>query len=130
MTLQVLFEQLVFPLISILSLFLIFFIGIKINEAKKKTDNETIKRYWDMLEDTITSCVISTTQTYVDSLKKEGKFDAEAQKIALQKTYDAIMSILTEDAKEYLSTVIGDLQSYVLNKIESNVAQTKSYLSF
>ena len=37
---------------------------------------------------------------------------------------------LTEDAKEYLSTVNGDIQSYVLNKKESNVAQTKSYLSF
>lgn len=128
--LATLYEYIFFPLIALGTLALVWFIGIKINEAKKKTDNETIKRYWDMLEDTITSCVISTTQTYVDSLKKEGKFDAEAQKIALQKTYDAIMGILTEDAKEYLSTVIGDLQSYVLNKIESNVAQTKSYLSF
>ena len=128
--LATLYEHIFFPLIALGTLALVWFIGVKINEAKKKTDNETIKRYWDMLEDTITSCVISTTQTYVDSLKKEGKFDAEAQKIALQKTYDAIMGILTEDAKEYLSTVIGDLQSYVLNKIESNVAQTKSYLSF
>lgn len=125
-----LYEYIFFPLIALGTLALVWFIGVKINEAKKKTDNETIKQYWDMLEDTITSCVISTTQTYVNSLKKEGKFDAEAQKIALQKTYDAIMGILTEDAKEYLSTVIGDLQSYVLNKIESNVAQTKSYLSF
>lgn len=128
--LATLYEYIFFPLIALGTLALVWFIGVKINEAKKKTDNETIKRYWDMLEDTITSCVISTTQTYVNSLKKEGKFDAEAQKIALQKTYDAIMGILTEDAKEYLSTVIGDLQSYVLNKIESNVAQTKSYLSF
>jgi hypothetical protein len=128
--LATLYEYIFFPLIALGTLVLVWFIGVKINEAKKKTDNETIKRYWDMLEDTITSCVISTTQTYVNSLKKEGKFDAEAQKIALQKTYDAIMGILTEDAKKYLSTVIGDLQSYVLNKIESNVAQTKSYLSF
>ena len=128
--LTILYEYIFFPLITLGTLALVWFIGVKINEAKKKTDNEKIKQYWDMLEDTITSCVISTTQTYVDSLKKEGKFDAEAQKIALQKTYDAIMGILTEEAKEYLSTVIGDLQSYVLNKIESNVAQTKSYLNF
>ena len=128
--LAILYEYIFFPLIALGTLALVWFIGVKINEAKKKTDNEKIKQYWDMLEDTITSCVIATSQTYVNSLKKEGKFDAEAQKIALQKTYDAIMGILTEDAKEYLSTVIGDLQSYVLNKIESNVAQTKSYLSF
>lgn len=125
-----LFEYLIFPLISIVSLALIFFIGIKINDQKKKTDNEKIKQYWDMLEDTITSCVIATSQTYVSALKKEGKFDAEAQRIALQKTYDAIMKILTDEAKEYLSIAIGDLESYILNKIESNVATTKSYLSF
>ena len=125
-----LFEYLIFPLISIVSLAIIFFIGIKINDQKKKTDNEKIKQYWDMLEDTITSCVIATSQTYVSALKKECKFDAEAQRIALQKTYDAIMKILTDEAKEYLSIAIGDLESYILNKIESNVATTKSYLSF
>lgn len=125
-----LFEYLIFPLISIVSLAIIFFIGVKINNQKKKTDNEKIKQYWDMLEDTITSCVIATSQTYVSVLKKEGKFDVEAQKIALQKTYDAIMKILTDEAKEYLSVAIGDLESYILNKIESNVATTKSYLSF
>ena len=125
-----LFEYLIFPLINIVSLAIIFFIGIKINDQKKKTDNEKIKQYWDMLEDTITSCVIATSQTYVSALKKEGKFDAEAQRIALQKTYDAIMKILTDEAKEYLSIAIGDLESYILNKIESNVATTKSYLSF
>lgn len=124
------FEQLIFPLINILTIALVFFIGVKINGQKKKTDNEKIKQYWDMLEDTITSCVIATTQTYVSALKKEGKFDAAAQKIALQKTYDAIMKVLTEEAKEYLSVAIDDLETYILNKIESNVATTKSYLSF
>ena len=30
------------------------------------------------LHETIADCVSATTQTYVDSLKKQGKFDAEA----------------------------------------------------
>ena len=29
-----------------------------------------------MLEDTIIQCVLATTQTYVDSLKKEGEMEA------------------------------------------------------
>jgi hypothetical protein len=35
-----------------------------------------------MLTDTITKCVIATNQTYVETLKKEGKFDLEAQEVA------------------------------------------------
>ena len=35
-----------------------------------------------MLSQTITDCVLATNQTYVDTLKAQGSFDAEAQKIA------------------------------------------------
>ena len=39
-----------------------------------------------MLNETITKCVIATTQTYVETLKKEGKFDKTAQETAFSKT--------------------------------------------
>ena len=42
-------------------------------------------KYLSMLTETITSCVIATNQTYVEALKKEGKFDLEAQKLRLRK---------------------------------------------
>ena len=74
-----------------------------------------------LLQDTVISCVIATNQTYVDSLKEQGKFDAEAQKIAFQKTYDSVMQILTEDAVKYLNEVLGDLDKYVNTMIESQV---------
>ena len=67
------------------------------------------------------SCVIATNQTYVDALKTQGKFDAEAQKIAFKKTYDAVMAILTEDAIKYLNESLGDLDAYVNMMIESQV---------
>ena len=35
------------------------------------------------------------------------------------------MKILTEDAKEYLEQALGDLESYIYNKIESEVALNK-----
>ena len=78
-----------------------------------------------MLEQTIIDCVLSTTQTYVESLKKEGKFDADAQKIAFTKTYTNVMAILSKDAKKYLEETIGDLEAYVYNKIEAEVKLTK-----
>lgn len=74
-----------------------------------------------LLQDTVISCVIATNQTYVDSLKEQGKFDAEAQKIAFQKTYDSVMQILTEDVVKYLNEALGDLDKYVNTMIESQV---------
>ena len=78
-----------------------------------------------MLDKTITECVLTTTQTYVDSLKKQGAFDAEAQKNAFEETYKNVMLILSTDAVEYLQEAMGDLQTYVYNKIESEVLLSK-----
>ena len=121
------FQIVIIPLLGAGTLYLIFFIHAKTKELKEKNENEKVKEYIDMLNETITSCVIATTQTYVQTLKQQGKFDAEAQKTALKKTYDAVMAILTKDAKEYLYKGVADLEQYILNKIESEVAVTKVF---
>lgn len=120
------FEVCLFPLLGVLTTFLIIFISKKAQELKATTDNELYHKYIDMLEQTIINCVIATNQTYVDALKAEGKFDAEAQKIAFQKTYDSVMAILSEDAKSYLNEAIGDLQTYIINQIEAQVNLNKA----
>ena len=119
------FEVCLFPLLGILTAFLIAFISKKAQKLKATTDNELYHKYIDMLEQTIINCVIATNQTYVDALKREGKFDGEAQKIAFQKTYDSVMTILSEDAKTYLNEAIGDLQTYIINQIEAQVNLNK-----
>lgn len=123
--LQQLFELVLFPLMGIGTVYLIALISNKIKQIKQNTDNDLLDKYLSMLENTITDCVIATTQTYVDSLKKQGAFDADAQKVAFTKTYTNVMKILTEDAKEYLEQALGDLESYIYNKIESEVALNK-----
>ena len=120
-----LFEIVIFPLLAIGTIYLINLIKVKIQELKQKKDDDLYHKYLDMLEDTIIQCVLATTQTYVESLKKEGAFDADAQKVAFTKTYTNVMKILTEDAKEYLEQALGDLESYIYNKIESEVALNK-----
>ena len=124
-----LFQIVIFPLLGAITLYLISLIHAKKKELQDKINNEKFKKYLDMLDETITSCVIATTQTYVQSLKEQGKFDAEAQKTALNKTFSAVMAILSEDAKQYLQEGISDLEGYILNKIENDVATTKIYFN-
>lgn len=119
------FELLIFPALIAASGYLVSWIHAKKEELKLKTKQETTQKYLDMLDKTITECVLATTQTYVKSLKEEGKFDGEAQKIALQKTFDAVMGILSADAQKYLSEVIKDLNFYVINKIEAEIITSK-----
>lgn len=119
------FELVVFPLLGIGTTYLIVLINTKIKELKKQSDNDLEKKYLDMLNNTITDCVLATNQTYVNELKKQGKFDMDAQKIAFQKTYENVMALLTDEAKKYLAEALGDLQTYVNNKIEAEVLLNK-----
>ena len=120
-----LLQYLLIPIIGILSGFLIKFLKTKEKEIKDRLDNETAEKYVSMLNDTIIACVSATTQTYVEALKKENAFTEEAQKEAFNRTYDAVMAVLTEDAKKYLSAVYGDLETYLTNKIEAEVKAQK-----
>ena len=124
--LEQLFELVIFPVFGVLGVYLTYLINVKIKELKQKRNDETTAKYLDMLNETITKAVLATTQTYVETLKKEGKFDAEAQKIAFQKTYETVMTLLTEEAKKYIITAVGDLQLYVTNQIEAEVKLNKT----
>ena len=120
-----LFEVVLIPLLGVLVAFFVKWVNVKSSEIAVSTDNALLNKYLSMLTSTITDCVIATNQTYVDALKAEGKFDAEAQKKAFSLTCDAVLSVLTDDAKEYLSESLGDLESYITSKIESQVKLQK-----
>lgn len=118
-------EVCVIPLLGILTKYLVDFLSAKRDELKAKTDNETAQKYTDMVYNTVVDCVIATNQTYVDSLKKSGSFDEAAQKEAFNRTMSAVMAILSEDAKEYISEVTGDVNTYLTQLIESEVNKRK-----
>ena len=77
------------------------------------------------LIDTISACVIATNQTYVEALKKGNAFTKEAQEEAFKQTYEAVMAVLTDEAKKYLTAAYGDLTAYITNKIEAEVNLSK-----
>lgn len=115
------FQVCIVPLLGVLTTYLVKYIQIKSEAAQAKSDNEMVDKYLSLLTSTVTKCVIATNQTYVNALKQEDKFDLDAQQKAFELTKDAVMLILTDDAKECLSAAIGDLNTYISKQIEAAV---------
>lgn len=71
------------------------------------------------------SAVKTVFQTYVDALKKEGKFDKESQILALTKAKDIALSQMTEDVKEFIQTNYGELDLWLTIQIEATINTLK-----
>ena len=119
------FEVCVLPLLGVLTMYIVKFIQVKSAEITGKVDHDLADKYINMLAVTIENCVIATNQTYVEALKAAGKFDAEAQKTAFNMTKNAVMAILSEEAKKYLENAVGDLIEYITQQIEAAVNVNK-----
>lgn len=121
----IILEVAIIPLLIALTGYLVAFIKSKTKEITDRTENDKADKYIYMLSNTITKCVTATNQTYVDSLKKDNAFSKEAQQEALKMTADAVLAILSDEAKAYLPTIVGDLNTYIFTQIESEVNRLK-----
>lgn len=120
------FQLCIIPLLGVLTGFFVKWINAKSKEIQTNNEDTLGNKYIQMLTDTITTCVIATNQTYVEALKQQGKFDAEAQKEAFKRTTEAVLEVLSEDAKKYLTEVYGDLYRYIDEKVEATVNEAKA----
>lgn len=120
-----LFKLCIIPILGALATFIVFWIRAKTKELQFKTDDEKLQSCLSILEITVTNAVITTNQTYVETLKDKNAFSAEAQQEAFRKTYDAVINSLTEDAKAQLATITTDLTAYITEMIEAKVNEQK-----
>lgn len=125
--LEIIFRIVIIPLLSVLVRYVVKWINAKAKELKASTDNIYANKYIGMLQESITNAVIAINQTYVNALKDENIFDAEAQKEAFTKVYNYVIESLTEESLTYLQEIIGDLDAYITNSIEATVNQQKMF---
>jgi hypothetical protein len=119
------FDLCIVPLLGLATTVLVAFVKQKMAESRERIDNDLVNKYLGMLEMTIVDCVKATNQTYVDALKDKNVFDAEAQKHAFELTKNAVIKILSDDAKIYLSHALGDLDAIIDEKIEATIKDVK-----
>lgn len=73
----------------------------------------------------VENAVNQITQTYVSTMKEQGKFDKKAQKEAFNRCKVIIESQLTPELKDYISNNFGDITSYITTLIESTILRSK-----
>lgn len=96
--------------------------------AKEKIHNDKINKYIDKAQNVVIQCVDYVNQTYVDALKKDGKFDKEAQETAFYSCKERVMYLLNENAKQAVIEVFGDLEFWVDSMIESSVRNSINHI--
>ena len=121
-----LFHALATAAIPVWTAYLIQYLHRKSEQIIAQTDNMTIKAFLTEATDAVSTAVTYTSQTFVDALKKEGKFDKDKQQEALEKSLDKAISLLSEPAKKALEDIYGDLAAYLTSKIEAEVRSQKT----
>ena len=77
------------------------------------------------LENIVNKAVITTNQTFVNELKKQGKFDKEAMEEAYRRTYESIIASLSQSFFEYIDKETIDIDTLLKNMIETSVDWNK-----
>lgn len=92
---------------------------------KTKVKNEKMGAILDAIMNIIKSAVLSIQQTFVDSLKKEGKFDKEKQAQALEMVLTKVKAELTAEAQEALKLITTDVDAWIRDQVEAIIYTNK-----
>lgn len=102
-----------------LTTFLVSLLNQKIKDTK-------LARWSSELLKIIMSAVQTVFQEFVDTMKKAGTWNDEAQKEAKEKCYNIIINQLTPELKQYIEDNFGDMKDYINNQIEAIIYQLKN----
>lgn len=95
------------------------------DNAAANTESVKAKTYITEAAEAIAAAVAATNQTYVDTLKNAGKFDADAQKEAAQKALAACLLSISPAAQRFIESAYGDIREYLTTRIEAEVRKQK-----
>ena len=112
--------------VPVLTAYIIVFIRKVGDNAAANTESVKTKTYIMEATEAIADAVAATKQTYVDALKKAGKFNAEAQKEAAQKALEACLASISPAAQSFIEAAYGDIKEYLKTRIEAEVRKQKN----
>lgn len=96
------------------------------NWLRAKMKSETLDRYINRANDAIMTAVAETMQTFVTTMKNEGKWNSETAKKAFEMSLLRAKEIMGAAALQALPEVIGDVEKWITAKIEAATLATKA----
>lgn len=91
-----------------------------------KIKDQKLRTFLTKFTEIVTRCVKSLTQTTVQGLKKDGKFDSEAAKKVKEECINLIKAQLAPDMIEFIRNNFGDVTEYISTQIESFILDCKN----
>ena len=120
-----LLQAVIIAAVPTVTVFLCSFLSKKKEEIKQNMTSETQKRLLDEAMEAVTTAVIKTNQTYVETLKKNGAFSIENQKKAFEKSMQTAVEIMSQEAKDFISATYGYFDKWLSARIEAAVNTVK-----
>lgn len=112
--------------VPVLSAYAIALIRKARDKAVAQTDSIKQQSYITEIADAISVAVATTSQTYVDALKKTGSFTKEAQIEAVQKALTTCIASISPAATAFIERAYGDMKEYLMTRIEAEVRKQKT----
>lgn len=100
----------------------------KIDEIQATTnlaEYDKLNLLIDQAQSIVTTVVQSVNQTYVDALKKAGKFTEETALTAKEQALDTAKSLITKEITTAIEKVYGNIDVYLDTLIEQTVLELK-----
>ena len=119
-------QQILIDALAVVITGILGYIGVFIgNYFRKKNKNNKLNKYEEDITNIVFNAVTCIFQSFVDALKKSGKFDEQAQIEAKEKAYEIINNQLSLELKQYIEENYGEIKDYIFSKIESVIYQLK-----
>lgn len=112
-----------------LARYLCVLINRKVDELqlnKEIKNNEKLNQYIDLAQAAIEDAVLQTMQVYVDTLKKQNRFDETAQEEAKNKAIETAKTLISEESKNAIILLHNDFEVFLDARIEALVNTKKS----
>jgi hypothetical protein len=93
--------------------------------AQKYIKNTTALKILENLKESAIGVVETINEEFVNSLKEQGKFDADAQAIAFETAKARILLLLNEQSKQAILLIYGDLDTWLEGQIKKSVTDLK-----
>lgn len=117
-------------LLSLLSVVLTALVGWLserlISLINAKISNTKYAQYLKDALDIVTRAVKATYQTYVEALKNQNMFTEEAQKEALTRAKNMVLTQLSKDSQNFIESNFGNVEMWIQESIEAVLYDLKN----